>query len=82
MIPLPTKMAAIAVNRKFDKKKSFKIFSSETNLANWDQTLVEWSLCGPLSESYPMTPPANQDIFLPFDTTWRIFKYILHELCF
>jgi hypothetical protein len=24
----------------------------------------------------------NQDIFLPFDTTWRIFKYILHELCF
>jgi hypothetical protein len=29
-----------------------------------------------------MTPPANQDIFLPFDTTWRIFKYILHELCF
>jgi hypothetical protein len=46
------------------KKKSFKIFSSETNLANWDQTLVEWSLCGPLSESYPMTPPANQDIFL------------------
>lgn len=64
------------------KKKSFKIFSSETNLANWDQTLVEWSLCGPLSESYPMTPPANQDIFLPFDTTWIIFKYILHELCF
>jgi hypothetical protein len=63
MIPLPTKMAAIAENRKFDqKKKSFKIFSSETNLANWDQTLVEWSLCGPLSELYPMTPPANQDI--------------------
>jgi hypothetical protein len=65
MIPLPTKMVAIAENRKFDKKKSFKIFSSETNLANWDQTLVEWSLCGPLSESYPMTPPANQDIFWP-----------------
>jgi hypothetical protein len=33
-----------------------------------------------LSESYPMTPPANQYIFLPFDTTWRIFRYILHEL--
>jgi hypothetical protein len=46
----------IQKDRKFDKKKSFKIFSSETNLANWDQTLVEWSLCGPLSESYPMTP--------------------------
>jgi hypothetical protein len=42
--------------------------------------LVEWSLCGPLSESYPMTPSANQYIFLPFDTTWRIFRYILHEL--
>jgi hypothetical protein len=36
MIPLPIKMATIAENRKFDKKKSFKIFSSETNLANWD----------------------------------------------
>jgi hypothetical protein len=24
-----------------------------------------------------MTPPANQDIFLSFDTTWRIFKYKL-----
>jgi hypothetical protein len=34
MVPLPTNMAAIADNRKFDKKKSFKIFSSETNLAN------------------------------------------------
>jgi hypothetical protein len=69
-------MAAIAENKKFDTKKLFKIFSSETNLANWDQTLVEWSLCDPLSESYPMTPPANQDIFLPFDT--RITQNILH----
>ena len=28
---------------------------------NLNQTLVEWSLGGPLSELYPMTPPANQD---------------------
>jgi hypothetical protein len=50
-------MAAIAENRKFDNKKSFKIFSSETNLANWDQTLVEWSLCGPLEPTSQTTSP-------------------------
>ena len=82
MIPLPTKMAAIAENRKFDKKKSSKIFSSETNLANWDQILVEWSLCGPLSESYPMTPPANQNIFLPFDTTGEFLNIFYMNYAF
>ena len=30
-------------------------------LLNWNQTLVKWSLGGPLSELYPMTQPANQD---------------------
>jgi hypothetical protein len=65
MIPLPTNMAAIAENRKFDKKKSFKIFSSETNLDNWDQTLVEWSLCGPLSFRIISDDPACQPRYFP-----------------
>ena len=30
-------------------------------LANWDQTLVEWSLDGPLSELYPLDPRLIQD---------------------
>ena len=30
-------------------------------LLHWNQTLVKWSLGGPLSELYPMTLPANQD---------------------
>jgi hypothetical protein len=62
MIPLPANTAAIADNRKFDKKKSFKIFSSETNLANWGQTLAEWFL---VSESYPMTPACQPRYFPP-----------------
>ena len=30
-------------------------------LFNLKQTLLKWSLGGPLSELYPMTSPANQD---------------------
>ena len=30
-------------------------------LLHWNQTLLKWSLGGPLSELYLMTPPANQD---------------------
>ena len=30
-------------------------------LLNLNQTLLKWSLDGPLSELYPMTQPANQD---------------------
>ena len=30
-------------------------------LLNWNKTSVEWFLGGPLSELYPMTPPAYQD---------------------
>jgi hypothetical protein len=83
MIPLPTNMAVIAENRKFDKKNHLK--SSPLKLIWPIGTRLWWN--GPcvaplVSESYPMTPPANQDIFLPFETTWIIFKYILHELCF
>ena len=76
-------MAAIAENRKFDKKKNH--LKSSLKLIWTIGTRLWWN--GPcvallVSESYPMTPPANQDIFLPFDTTWIIFEYILHELCF
>jgi len=30
-------------------------------MANWDQTLVKWSLGGPLSELYPLTLSTDQD---------------------
>jgi hypothetical protein len=83
MIPLPNNMAAITENRKFDKKNHLK--SSPLKLICPIGTRRWWN--GPcvaplVSKSYPMTPHANQDSFLPFDTTWIIFKYILHELCF
>jgi hypothetical protein len=29
--------------------------------ANWNQTLVEWSLDGPLPKLYPVIPTSNQD---------------------
>ena len=57
----PTKMAAMAKNRKFCKKIIIKNLLVWNCLASWDQTLMEWSLGGPFSELCPMTPPVNQD---------------------
>ena len=54
---LPAKMSAITKNKKFGKK------SLKNDLWNcwvkWTQTMVKWSLDGPLSELYPTTPPAK-----------------------
>ena len=38
-----------------------KIFSSESYLANFDQTLLEWSLGGPLPKLCPTTPTSEQN---------------------
>ena len=55
----PTKMATMAKNRK-SNKKIIKNLLLWNYLANWDQTWVEWSLGGPLSELYPTTPPPTK----------------------
>ena len=39
----------------------FKNLPSETAWPIWTKHLIEWFLCGSLSEFYRMTPPANQD---------------------
>jgi hypothetical protein len=55
----PAKMSTITKNRKFGKK------SLENDLWNcrvkWSQTMVKWSLDGPLSELYPTTLAARED---------------------
>jgi hypothetical protein len=42
-------------------KKSLKNYLLWNCLANWAQTMVEWSSDSPLWELCPMTPAANQD---------------------
>jgi hypothetical protein len=78
MMPLPTKMKIENSTKKNHLKSSpLKLIWPIGTRLWWNGPCV-----APFQNYIRWPPPANQDIFLSFDTTWRIFKYILHELCF
>jgi hypothetical protein len=54
-------MATVTTNKK-STKKSLKNYLLWNCLANWAQTMVEWSLGDPLLEFCPTTPVASQYI--------------------
>ena len=77
-MPLPTKMKIENSTKKNHLKSSpLKLIWPIGTRLWWNGPCV-----APFQNYIRWPPPANQDIFLSFDTTWRIFKYILHELCF
>jgi hypothetical protein len=80
--PAPNQDGRHCWKQKIRQKNHLK--SSPLKLTWPIGTRLWWngSCVAPFQNHIRWPPPANQDIFLPFDTTWIIFKYILHELCF
>jgi hypothetical protein len=59
MAPATSQVVRITKNRKFGKK-SFKNNLLWNCWVKWAQTMVKWSLDGPLSELYSTIPPAKE----------------------